>query len=198
MSSYTDPGQHIFWIASRSLGVVALLLVALSVGLGLVMATRSVKGAGPRARVKQLHEATALAGLIAIAGHGLALLGDTYLHPGLAGIAIPFTTSYRAFWTGLGIAGGYLAAILGLTYYVRGRIGPSLWRRMHRWTLGVYVLGVIHTIGAGTDAGTLWLIGILIATGAPIALLTAIRWLPSGTRQEQRPRRRIPLPSEQF
>jgi len=198
MSSYTDPGQHIFWIASRSLGVVALLLVALSVGLGLVMATRSVKGAGPRARVKQLHEATALAGLIAIAGHGLALLGDTYLHPGFAGIAIPFTTSYRAFWTGLGIAGGYLAAILGLTYYVRGRIGPNLWRRMHRWTLGVYLLGVIHTIGAGTDAGTPWLVGILIATGAPIALLTAIRWLPSSTRQEQRPRRRIPLPSEQF
>ena len=55
---------------------------------------------------------------------------------------------------------------------------------MHRWTLGVYVLGVIHTIGAGTDAGTLWLIGILIATGAPIALLAAIRWFPSGTRQE--------------
>ena len=95
MSSYTDPGQHIFWIASRSLGVVALVLVAFSVGLGLVMATRSVKGAGPRARVKQLHEATALAGLILIAGHGLALLGDTYLHPGLAGIAIPFVMSYK-------------------------------------------------------------------------------------------------------
>jgi hypothetical protein len=62
----------------------------------------------------------------------------------------------------------------------------------------VYVLGVIHTIGAGTDAGTPWLIGILIATGAPIALLTAIRWLPSDNGQEQRPRRRIPLPSEQF
>jgi sulfoxide reductase heme-binding subunit YedZ len=197
MSSYTDPGQHIFWIASRSLGVVALLLVALSVGLGLVMATRTVKGAGPRAWVKQLHEATALAGLLAIAGHGLALLGDTYLHPGLAGIAIPFTTSYRAFWTGLGIAGGYLAAILGLTYYIRGRIGPNLWRRMHRWTLGVYVLGVIHTIGAGTDAGTPWLIGILIATGAPIALLTAIRCLPGGSRRQPRSRR-IPLPSEQF
>ena len=198
MSAYTDPGQHLFWIASRSLGVVALLLVALSVGLGLVMATRSVKGAGPRARVKQLHEATALAGLLAIAGHGLALLGDTYLHPGLAGIAIPFTTSYRAFWTGLGIAGGYLAAILGLTYYFRSRIGPNLWRRMHRWTLGVYVLGVIHTVGAGTDAGTPWLIGILIATGAPIALLTASRWSPSGNGQVRRPRRRIPLPSEQF
>jgi methionine sulfoxide reductase heme-binding subunit len=198
MSSYTDPGQHIFWIASRSLGVVALVLVAISVGLGLAVASRTVKGAGPRARVKQLHEATALTGLLAIAGHGLVLLADSYLHPGLAGIAIPFVMSDRPLWTGLGIVGGYVAAILGLTYYIRGRIGPRLWRQLHRWTLAVYVLGVVHTIGAGTDAGTPWLMAILVVTAAPIALLTAVRLGPAGTAREDRPRRRIPLPSEQF
>lgn len=198
MSSYTDPGQHLFWIASRSLGVVALVLVAISVGLGLGMSSRLVKGAGPRARVKQLHEATALAGLLAIAGHGLSLLGDSYLHPGIAGIAIPFEIAYRSFWTGLGIAGGYLAAVLGLTFYARRWIGPALWRKMHRWTLAVYVLGVIHTIGAGTDAGTPWLIAILVATSAPVALLASLRWLPDRPTGGGRSRRRIPLPSEQF
>jgi methionine sulfoxide reductase heme-binding subunit len=199
MNAYTDPGQHIFWIASRSLGVVALMLAALSVGLGLAMSGRLVKGAEPRGRLKQLHEATALASLIAIAGHGLALLGDSYLHPGLSGISIPFAVSYRSFWTGLGILGGYLAAILGLTYYVRGWIGPKLWRRLHRWTLVVYLLGAVHTIGAGTDAGTPWLIAILVATAAPIALLAAIRWLPpSASPPTRRRRHRIPLPSEQF
>lgn len=197
MSSYTDPGQHVCWIASRSLGVVALVLAAVSVGLGLAMAMRAAKGPGAMARLKQLHEATALAGLIAIAGHGLALIGDSYLHPGLAGIAIPFGDAYRTFWTGIGIVGGYLAAVLGLTFYLRGRIGPRLWRRMHRWTLAVYLLGVIHTLGAGTDAGTAWLIAILIATAAPVALLAAVRWLSGGT-PGPRPRRRIPLPSEQF
>jgi methionine sulfoxide reductase heme-binding subunit len=198
VSSYSDPGQHVFWIASRSLGVVAFVLVAVSVGLGLAVAARSVKGAGPRARVKQLHEATALAGLLAIAGHGLALLGDSYLHPGIAGIAIPFEMSYRTLWTGFGIVAGYLAAALGLSFYARGRIGPSLWRRLHRWTLAVYVLGVIHAIGAGTDAGTAWMIAILVATAAPIALLAAVRLLPGDSPQGPRPRRRIPLPSEQF
>lgn len=198
MNSYTDPGQHLFWITSRALGVVALVLVAISVGLGLAVASRLVKGPGPRARVKQLHEATALAGLLAIAGHGLALLGDSYLHPGLTGIVIPFSMSYRSLWTGLGIVGGYLAAILGLSFYVRGRIGPGLWRRMHRWTLAVYILGVIHTIGAGTDAGTPWLIAILVATVAPIALLASMRWLPAGRSERGEPRRRIPLPSQQF
>jgi methionine sulfoxide reductase heme-binding subunit len=197
VSSYTDPGQHLFWIASRSLGVVALVLTAVSVGLGLAMSSRLAKGAEPRARIKQLHEATALGGLLAITGHGLALLGDSYLHPGLSGVAIPFETSYRSFWTGLGIVGGYLAAVLGLSFYIRGWIGPKLWRQLHRWTLVVFVLGVIHTIGAGTDAGTLWLTVILVATAAPIALLTALRWLSTSEPGQGR-RRRIPLPSEQF
>ena len=199
MTAYTDPGQHLFWIASRALGVVALILVSVSVGLGLVIATRSAKGPGVLARVKQLHEATALVALLAIAGHGLALLGDSYLRPGLSGIAIPFLMPHRPVWTGLGIIAGWLAAILGLTFYVRRWIGPRLWRQLHRWTLAVYVLAVVHTLGAGTDAGSFWLLVLVIATVAPVAVLAAVRLLPTDDPPRGgRPRRRIPLPSEQF
>lgn len=199
MTSYTNPGQHLFWIASRASGIVALVLVAVSVGMGLAMAMRSAKGPGAMARLRQAHEATALAALIMLAVHGLTLLGDSYLRPGLAGIAIPFVMHHRTFWTGLGIVGGWLAAVLGLTFYVRRWIGPKLWRQMHRWTLAVYVLGVVHTLGAGTDARSFWLLVILIATAAPIAVMAAVRLLPSdddiGTGRR---RRQIPLPSEQF
>jgi methionine sulfoxide reductase heme-binding subunit len=198
VSSYSDPGQHIFWIASRAFGVVALVLVAVSVGMGLAMAMRSAKGPGAMAKLKQAHEATALTALIFIAAHGLVLLGDSYLRPGLSGIAIPFVMSHRPLWTGLGVVGGWLAAILGLTFYARRWIGPKLWRRMHRWTLAVYVLAVVHTIGAGTDAHSFWLIVILVATAAPIAAMAAIRLLPSDDPGPRRPRRRIPLPSEQL
>jgi sulfoxide reductase heme-binding subunit YedZ len=199
MTGYMDPGQHIFWIASRSLGVVALVLTGVSVGIGLAMAMRMAKGPGVMTRVKQLHEATALTALIAIGGHGLALLGDSYLRPGLAGIAIPFVMSHQPFWTGLGVIAGWLAALLGLSFYVRRRIGPKLWRQLHRWTLAVYALAVVHTLGAGTDAGAPWLLALLIATAAPIAVLAAIRMLPSdGPPRGGRRERRIPLPSEQF
>ena len=51
------------------------------------------------------------------------LMGDPWLHPGLRGIAVPFALGYRSLYTGLGIIGGYLAAVLGL--YVRGRIGGA-------------------------------------------------------------------------
>jgi sulfoxide reductase heme-binding subunit YedZ len=198
VNSYTDPGQHIFWIASRAFGVVALVLVAVSVGLGLAMAMRAAKGPGAMAKLKQAHEATALTGLILIAAHGLTLLGDSYLRPGLSGIAIPFVMSHRPLWTGLGVVGGWLAAILGLTFYARRWIGPKLWRQMHRWTLAVYALAVVHTLGAGTDAHSLWLVVILIATVAPLAVMAAIRLLPSEKPAGRPRRRRIPLPSEQF
>ena len=198
MNSYSDPGQHIFWILSRASGVVALILTAVSVGMGLAMAMRAAKGPGAMARLKQVHEATALTALIFIAAHGLALLGDSYLRPGLGGIAIPFVMSHKPLWTGLGIVGGWLAALLGLSFYVRRWIGPKLWRKMHRWTLAVYVLAVIHTLGAGTDASSLWLLLILIATVAPLAVMAAIRLLPSDKPARGQPRRRIPLPSEEL
>jgi methionine sulfoxide reductase heme-binding subunit len=196
--NYTDPGQHVFWIASRAFGVVALVLAAVSVGLGLAMAMRSAKGPGAMARLRQVHEATALTALIFIAAHGLVLLGDTYLRPGLSGVAIPFVMTHKPLWTGLGVVGGWLAALLGLSFYVRRWIGPRLWRKMHRWTLVVYVLAVVHTLGAGTDARSFWLLVIVIATVAPLAVMAAVRLLPSDEPAQGRPRRRIPLPSEQL
>jgi sulfoxide reductase heme-binding subunit YedZ len=199
MNSYTDPGQHLFWIASRAFGVVALVFVAVSVGMGLAMAMRSAKGPGAMARLKTLHEATALTALLAIVAHGLVLLGDTYLRPGLAGIAIPFAMAHAQLWTGLGVIAGWLAALLGLTFYVRRWIGPKLWRRMHRWTLAVYALAVVHTFGAGTDSGSVWLLIIVAATVAPLTVMAAMRLLPGDDPSGGgRPRRRIPLPSEQF
>jgi sulfoxide reductase heme-binding subunit YedZ len=178
----TDPSQHLFWLTSRALGVVALVLVSLSVGLGLAMASKVARGPGVAAFVKRVHEATALTALMAIAGHGLALLGDSYLRPNLADITLPFAMSNQPAWTGLGILGGWLAAILGLSFYARRWIGAKLWRRMHRWTLAVYVLALAHTLGSGTDAQSTWLLAIIGLTAVPIVFLTAVRLLPRGKR----------------
>jgi hypothetical protein len=38
---------------------------------------------------------------------------------------------------------------------------------------------VIHTLGSGSDAGTLWMTIILIATGTPILYLGILRALPA-------------------
>lgn len=167
---------HEWWLASRAAGIAAMLLVSVSVGLGLANAARLIPPRARRAFIA-VHEQTALAALISIAAHGLLLVPDRWLHPGLAGITVPLAIGYRPLATALGIVGGYLAALLGLTFYVRRRIGPRLWRKAHMATIGVYALSLTHTLTAGTDAGTLWLRTLLVATGAPIALLLAGRVL---------------------
>lgn len=178
-----DPAQYGWWLASRASGVVALALVTASVAIGLTMAGKVLRRPGVGRKLKTLHEQTALAGLVAIAIHGITLLGDRWLHPGVSGILVPFHMSYRPVFTGLGILAGYLAAALGLTFYVRRRIGPRLWRKAHRATVVVYVLGLVHVLGAGTDAGAAWLRGFMLVTGVPIALLFVRRLLPRRRRK---------------
>jgi sulfoxide reductase heme-binding subunit YedZ len=166
---------HEFWLISRSAGVVALVTVAASVLIGLTLAAGL---GGPPQRRRQLvaiHEQTALAALIAIAVHGLALLGDGFLKPGITGIAVPFVIDFKPVYVGLGIIGGYLAAALGLSFYARRRIGGKRWRTLHRATPVVYVLGLIHTLGAGTDAQSAWLRAFMLATAVPAAALLLAR-----------------------
>lgn len=180
--SSPDPANYIWWLVGRASGVVALLLVTASVALGLTMASKVVRKRGMAPVLARVHEQTALAGLVAIAVHGVALLADPWLRPGVAGVLVPFSMGYRPLFSGLGIVAGYLAALLGLSFYVRKRIGARLWRKLHRATVLVWALGVVHTLGAGSDAGSAWLRGLVLATGAPIVVLFAIRVL-------RRPRR---------
>jgi sulfoxide reductase heme-binding subunit YedZ len=179
-------GGHEFWLISRSSGVVALVLVAISVLIGLTLAA-GLGGPPPRRRaLVAFHEQTALAGLIAIAVHGAALLGDGFLKPGITGITVPFVLDYRPLYVGLGIIGGYLAAFLGLSFYARKRIGGKRWRNLHRATPVVYVLGLIHTLGAGTDAQSSWLQAFMLATAVPAAgLLVARLRKPKPARKPQ-------------
>jgi sulfoxide reductase heme-binding subunit YedZ len=165
--------------------VVALLLITASVTIGLTMATRILARPGLNRTLVKVHEQTALAGLVAIAIHGLTLLGDSYLHPGIQGIAVPFSLSYRPLFTGLGIIAGYLAALLGLSFYARRKIGVALWRKLHRATIVVWALGIMHTLGAGTDAPSPWLRLFLLASSAPVVFLALVRFLPGGSRQTQ-------------
>lgn len=184
--------SHGWWLASRASGLVALVLVTISVGLGLAMAGKVMRRPGLSRKLMAIHEQTALAGLVAIAIHGITLLGDTWLHPGVVGVTVPFAMSFRTFFTGLGIIGGYLAALLGLSFYIRKRVGPKLWRKAHRATILVYVLGLVHALGAGTDASAVWFRWWVILTAPLIGGLLVYRVLSGRAKKRARAERAGP------
>ncbi len=191
--------SHGWWLASRASGLVALVLVTVSVFLGLAMAGKVMRRPGLSKKLLALHEQTALAGLVAIAVHGIALLGDPWLHPGVSGIAVPFAMGFKPLFTGLGIVGGYLAALLGLSYYFRRRVGARLWRKAHRATVVVYLLGLVHALGAGSDAGAVWFRWWVLLTTPVIGGLFVYRVLSARAKKQARaarPRPQRALPAE--
>jgi sulfoxide reductase heme-binding subunit YedZ len=181
MSTAAAPSNYVFWLAGRSAGVVAMLLVAVSVILGLSMAARVLPTRFKRDAAR-MHQHLALLSIGAIGAHGLLLGLDPWLKASAKGILVPFAIGYRPLWTGLGIIGGYLAVILGLSFYVRRKIGVRLWRRMHRFTVLVYVLSLVHALGAGTDASIPAVRYAMLASTLPVMFLFALRLQRSRSR----------------
>jgi methionine sulfoxide reductase heme-binding subunit len=178
-----DPANYVWWLAARSAGIVAFLLIAAAVIIGLFLSSDVSRRPGLKRDLVKVHQQVALAALATIAAHGILLLGDKWLNAGVTGITIPFTIAYRPVWTGLGILAGYLAVALGPTFYLRRRIGARRWRLIHRFTVLVYALAVVHSLGSGTDGGSLWFTAVVIATAVPITALLALRLRPKASRR---------------
>ena len=166
---------HFFWITSRAAGIVALVLASGSVAAGLAISGRFGRMRGPDLRVT--HEALSLAALGALVLHAAALLGDSFFHPTIPDLVIPFAMNYKEPYMAIGIIGGWGMQIFGLSYYYRERIGISRWKVLHRLTAIAWILGVVHTLGEGTDAGQFWFLALTIIVVAPVALVLVMRIL---------------------
>ena len=105
-----------------------------------------------------VHEQTALAGLVAIAVHGITLLGDPWLNPGLGRRRGPLRDGLQAALhrprDHRRLPGRAARAQL-LRPPADRRRGSGA--RPTASTVVVYVLGVVHALGAGTDASAAWL-----------------------------------------
>jgi sulfoxide reductase heme-binding subunit YedZ len=122
--------------------------------------------------------------MAAIAVHGLALLGDAWLHATVLDVTLPFVAPFKTLPTSIGIVSGWATIILGLSYYARRRIGAARWRTIHRFTALAWLLGLVHTFAEGSDAGTLWFIALIGLTAAPAFVLLIVRH----ARRDGRPR----------
>ncbi len=181
---HTDPTPHLFWITSRAAGIAALVLASLAVSLGLLMSTKLLRGRAADLRVT--HEILSLSTIAALVVHAVTLLGDKFLHPSIADLAIPFASSYKTAWMSLGIVGGWGLTLLGISYYARRSIGAKRWRKLHRFTALAWLAGLVHALGMGTDAGQTWFLAMTGIVALPALGLLLLRLSGGGARPAPR------------
>lgn len=145
-----------YWQLSRASGVVAFLMLWLSVVLGLLVTNRWARRWPGAARTVELHELSSLVALGFATLHALLLLGDRFLPFSLGAALLPFAAPGRRWLAiALGQIGVYLLAMVLGSFYVRRAIGPRLWRAFHFTSFAVFALALAHGIAAGTDGGAL-------------------------------------------
>lgn len=179
-----------FWYVTRAAGLIAYMLLWLSMVWGLAVSSKIFDGALHRAMTYDFHQFLSLLAIGFIALHVAVLLADRYLPFSLADILVPFHAPYRPLWVGVGVIGFYLTLLVTVTFYIRRWIGTKTFRTIHLASFLAYLSAVFHGLFAGTDS-SLWATRLMYAgTSLVIVFLTAYWLLMALTN-----RRRLPVRS---
>ena len=113
------------WYATRATGLVAMVLLTASMALGLLSSVRFQRPAWPRFVTLGLHRNLSLLALGFTAVHVLTTVLDSFVSIPLQDAFVPFISSYRPIWVGLGAIGLDLMLALTVTSLLADQDGPA-------------------------------------------------------------------------
>jgi methionine sulfoxide reductase heme-binding subunit len=173
------------WYAARASGVAAYVILTVVVSLGLALGGKAQNRSWPRFSVEEIHRFGGLLVGSLISVHVLTIAVDSFLPFSLTQLLVPFTSTYRPLWTGLGIAAAEILLALAITNHYRRRLPYRFWRLAHYLNFAVWTLASIHGVMAGTDRSAVWLAvlyGVSVA-----AVLMLLLWRFGGYVLRSRP-----------
>ncbi|GHO46304.1 ferric reductase-like transmembrane domain-containing protein [Ktedonospora formicarum] len=182
-----DTWNVITWNIARSGGLTAYLLLTLAVIIGLVLSLRWQGPWWPRLINSEMHNFLSLLSLIFTLVHLLAIWIDAYTHFSWFEIFVPFASSYHTIWMGLGILAFYLGIAIGISTWLRPRIGYQWWRRFHLLTLLLFVLATLHGIVIGSDSDTTWALFLYATSILLVGGLLAFRLIKAAADSDNVP-----------
>jgi methionine sulfoxide reductase heme-binding subunit len=160
------------WYLMRASGLVALVLLTLTMVAGVVNVRRFATARWPRAVMALLHRNVALLAVVFLAVHVVTAALDTYVAVGWLAAVLPFTSQWDRLWVGLGTASVDTMIALVVTSLIRARLSYRTWRAVHWLAYASWPLAMIHGFAAGTDSGTGWARAVYV--GAMAAVLAAV------------------------
>ncbi|MGH3303109.1 MAG: ferric reductase-like transmembrane domain-containing protein, partial [Streptosporangiaceae bacterium] len=167
-------GPSPLWYAARATGVVALVLLTITVVLGVAGTARFSSAAMPRLVRSGLHRNVSLLSVGFVAAHVLTAVLDPYASVGLTSAIIPFSSHYRPFWLSLGTIAFDLLLALVLTSLLRTRLGHRAWRGVHWLAYASWPIALWHGLGTGTDSKVSWL--LLLDALCVLTVGAAVLW----------------------
>jgi sulfoxide reductase heme-binding subunit YedZ len=165
-----------FWYATRASGIAAYVILTVVVCIGMSMGGKAQSTRWPRFSVEGIHRFGGLLVGALIGIHVLTIAVDSFLPFSIVNLVVPFTSSYRPLWTGLGIAAAELLLALAITNHYRKRIPYSLWRKAHYANFAVWTLASLHGVMSGTDRSVWWLAMIYGLSIASVVTLLVWRF----------------------
>jgi DMSO/TMAO reductase YedYZ heme-binding membrane subunit len=166
---------HAMWYLTRGSGVVTLLLLTASLVLGIAGTVRLKSRLMPRFGVADLHRNLTLLAVAFLGIHVATTIADAYTPIGLKDAFVPFVSSYRPIWLGLGALACDLLLALVITSVLRVRLGLTMWRRVHWLAYACWPLALVHALGTGSDPRVGWLQVLAAASVVAVLLATALR-----------------------
>jgi len=163
------------WFTTRAAGVVSLLLFTAVVVMGQLARLRVDSANWPRFLSADFHRNLSLLSLVFLVIHIVTAVVDPFTSLGIAPVVLPFGSSYRRFWLGLGTVAFEITLAVIITSLLRLRVGLRAWRTIHWLSYAAWPIAVLHGLGTGTDSNSAWLMGITIACVATVLVVTAWR-----------------------
>ncbi|MEZ5171559.1 MAG: ferric reductase-like transmembrane domain-containing protein [Acidimicrobiia bacterium] len=177
---------HGWWYVARAGGIVAWVLLTLSVVWGLLLSTRLLGGRPTPAWLTDLHRFLGGLAVVFTGVHVAGLVADNYVHFGWAETLVPFASGWRPLAVTAGVLAFYLLVAVEVTSLMMRRMPRRWWRRVHESAFLVFLLASLHGAFAGTDATSPAYRWVSVASIGAVVFLTVVRVLAGGRKLSTR------------
>jgi methionine sulfoxide reductase heme-binding subunit len=163
------------WYTTRATGLVAMVLLTVSMALGLLSSVGYQRPGLPRFVTVGLHRNASLLALAFTAVHVITTVIDPFVNIPIQDAFIPFISAYRPLWLGLGAIASDLMIALIVTSLLRARMRLRTWRLVHWTSYACWPVALLHGLGTGSDTPVRWVLLLTLVCVAVVVALVAWR-----------------------
>lgn len=163
------------WYTTRATGLVAMVLLTVSMACGLLSSVGYQRPGLPRFVTIGLHRNASLLAVAFTAVHVVTTVTDGYVSIGIQDAFVPFLSSYRPLWLGLGTIASDLMLAMVITSLLRSRMRYRTWRAVHWTAYACWPVALLHGLGTGTDTPVRWVLAVTLLCAAVVTALAAWR-----------------------